>query len=214
MKKKTILLIFIILFFTGCTPNYNIVIDDSLITEELIIPENDDHYAERFSNLYSIVDKKKQYDFSVSENSAVFKYVYSFDEFNESNIIKSCYESFHLIKENDYYVLQTGLNFNCYPLQISDYEFVEFDELKINIKIVNYEVLENNADYINKNVYSWVINKNNYTNKPIIIKIKEKEDKKTNNIYLVVGSIILLICLIGLIIYIFINSLKNKNNKI
>lgn len=225
MKKniKIIILVLCLTFFTACTPEYNLDIKNGKVNETLIIGNVEDKYnASSFNNYYAILDEQKMYKQTFNNHTATYNYEYSFSKYNESNMVKSCYESFHLIEENDYYVLQTGLKFDCLSIQLGDYYSVGYDKLKVNIKVVDYEVLENNADSINGNTYSWIIDKTNYTNKPIILRFKEnkkiikKEEKKSkdnSNIYIFI-SIIIGMIIIGMIIGIYVLSLNKKHNKI
>lgn len=224
-KFRYLLVIFLLLFITGCTSEYNITIEDEKVKEELIVQDVDNFYIDKFDNLLAIPTENKYYNVVKTDNKVKFSYTYNFDNYKDSNIVKNCYEALQIYKENDYYVLQSGLTFNCNSIQISDFEKVDFTTLNVNIKINNYEVLESNADFINQNVYTWNINNNNYSNKPIIIKFKKivsdnKESKKEKNnnknlfdiskLFLILGIIIILVII--LVINIF--KLNQKRNKI
>ena len=87
----------------------------------------------------------------------------------------------------------------------------QFDSLTINIK-TDLEVVENNADKVDGNTYTWVINENNYQNHPIQMRIKKGTDKGFN-FWIIIIVIIVLLLIIAIFAY---NTyLKNKKrNKI
>ena len=219
--KYSIIITFLVLL-TGCTAEYNVTIEDKTISEELKLTNVDNDYIDLFNKLPSITEENKYYNVKKEKNNLSYSYIYRFDDYKKSNIVKNCYEALQVYQDDnndEYYILQSGLNFTCNLIQINDYDNIIVNDVKINIKVVGYDVIENNADSVNKNIYTWKINKNNYTNKPIIIKFKvPKNNQSTKNkfninyemIAIIIG-IIFVAFLIGLGI---IKSISNKNNKI
>ena len=108
------------------------------------------------------------------------------------------------------------------------------DSVTITIK-TDLTVLNSNADNVNDNTYTWIINENNYQNKPIILSIEKPEtnnnqenvisaENNTNDNHLAdsvvndspYGLYVVLIVVIVLIIItvLFIKHKTNKANKI
>lgn len=226
MKKKIyiICLFILIILCSGCTPEYSIEIKNNKITEKLSISNISNEYTlQDFPNMYSILDEEEEYLRTYENNIVNYKYTYNFSNFYKSRIIKYCYNAFNLVKDKDAYLLQTGNEFKCYPLQLSDFDIREYEKLTIKIKITDYEVIENNADEISNDIYIWNINKDNYSSKVISIKFKEKakeENKdslKDNNSSIDVTNILLIISviiIIGIAVVFYALNLNQKRNKL
>lgn len=85
--------------------------------------------------------------------------------------------------------------------------------MKINIR-TNYKVLENNADSVNGNIYTWVFNKD--SNKSIDMLI---DTSNSNNSFVVIetlNNVFPIVCIVIVVFVVFLLLLlKNKkNNKI
>ena len=89
-----------------------------------------------------------------------FSYRFTFNDYYRSSAIKSCFEDFTMIKNEDMYSLKTNNKcklFDAYTL---------LDSVSINI-VTDYDIIYNNADVVNGNTYTWNITRDNYTNKSI-----------------------------------------------
>lgn len=220
MKKKYILIIILVLLLTGCTPEYNLEIKSGRIIEKLIISQIPSNYTSSdFKSMLANPKDNKFYNKSFDNNVATYQYIYDFDNVSESNILNSCYNAFKFYEQNEYYVLQTGSKFNCYPYQINDFMFAEYERLNIKIKIDGYQVIENNADSIDGNIYIWVINEKNYNNKSIFLKFKRIKNYDNEKIESKV-SLPIIIIILGILIFIVIFAvfyalnLNKKRNKL
>ena len=108
--------------------------------------------------------------------------------------IRKCYKDFKFNYQNTLN-LSTSNEFLCanyYP-QIKSYE----------IRITSeYNIVNSNADLIKDNTHTWIINQQNYKNKPIKIELDQykkyvkKEKKKTNILKKLIPLIIFTILLI------------------
>ena len=194
--KKIILLIVCVLTLSGCSVEYNLTIDDSF-NENILVFTNDlnnldinheEYYNKSYRALFSdmlntsvmsyfndenfdpygsaIQPNVKYYNKKLINNGSIYGINYDFDfdynNFYRSSAIKSCFNEINISKYQDIYTLKTNNKcnlFDSYPL---------LDSIKIVINI-DYDVIYNNADSSSEGVYTWVIDKNNYTNKNISI---------------------------------------------
>lgn len=212
---KKILLIIVLLFFTGCSAEYNLHFSNDSIEEKItIIPENpeEQEYTKTLDtrDFFAIIDKdrslpyeKEQLDIN-NYKAYQYSYNYNFNDFKQSNFTK-CYDAYSLIEDNNIVTFSTSKKFNCMI-----YDYMQIDNLKINIT-TDYKVTSHNADEVNGNVYTWKINNNNASNKPIkfsynkkqkrTMTLKEFIEKNKTNI-IIVSAILGALLLIGLIMLI------------
>lgn len=224
MNKKISLIICLmsILLFTGCSVEYNLEFKDGQVIEDLNIKEIKGNYKEdNFTPRYAIPSEKAIYSKSFSNGNLNYNYKYNFSNFYKSSILNNCYNAHSFINEDDGYLFQTGSEFKCLPYQEGDNVIYDYDKLTVKIK-VDSEVIKSNADEVSNGVYKWYITKKNYKNKPISIKFKRKEKeeiikpgkreekKKDKSLYIFIGFFII----VGGIILVIINILKNKNNQL
>lgn len=226
MKKKVLLLIVVITLFVGCTPEYNLYIDENYIEEELVISGDTNNYASRFNNLSVYENSKEVYYYKSDNEKKTLKYKFKLRDYSESTIAKNCFTAHHLVNENNIYILQTDNGFKCMPFQYNDSINIEYDNLKININVEHYSVIESNADEISGKKYTWYFTKQNYKNKNILIKFKEtvkKENKDSEKNFLNIKinsktlSLILFIVIVAIVIGMVIISMlliAKKRNKL
>lgn len=208
MKKvKIIIIIFLITILVGCKAEYNINIDNNNINEEILIYENSkivNNLTDQESNELGdiILDWERGYDYYNRElyskdNNTGYKYTASFkyDEYDYLSQISKCYDEFKVTNKNTFKI-ETSKNFLC-----ADY-YEGVKELKINISS-SYNIVSSNADIKDNNKHTWIINKNNYTNKPIKFEISRvKQTKETTkyhkkfNYKLVLTTILFLVLLL------------------
>lgn len=250
MKKILLLLSFTLL--CGCSVNYNLEISENDLLEKTTIM-TDPSQKEMFNGeaLVAALDKSRNYSEPIyfdSQNNNSYnngiatntKYYqidnyqnanwqgltatnkFDRDVFYRSQMVKYCFKELDYQSADNYIMLRTNNKcdaFDLYPL---------LENITINIK-TDLNVIVSNADKVEDNVYTWVINRNNYQNKPIrltysladrldteenpdIDKEESKEPntepvkaKKNNNgIIIVVG----LLATLGLLVGVFI--IKNK----
>lgn len=232
MKKKIFILTLIILMMCGCSVDVNIdisnnkikesnditVLENALYTKEILRTSFRDYIPIYASDL--IVDTVPDKPFSdvlyYNKNTTdlgngyIFNYSYDFDidRYGDARTIKEGFRDYSYTYKNDIISLSTD---NKGLIYFDEYK--ELDEVVINIK-TNYLVLENNADRVNGNTYTWIFNIDSKKSINIVIDTSESGDKvlgiiNVNTIITVgiIGGIVLIIlCLL---------LLKNKkNNKI
>ena len=225
MKIKCLILILITFLMCGCTASVNLEITDSEVKEnvEITFYQNaiypKDVIKTSFRNyipIYesdSIIDaepdlpsldiiyyEKEETDLG---NGYRFNYKYDFDilDYNNARTIKEGFRSYNVSKENGIISLETDdkgiLYFDDYPL---------LEEVRVNIK-TDYFVLENNADSINGNTYTWVFNKD--SKKSINMSIDTTRDAN----YSVIDGLIPIVIIVAIILIIVLFLVfRNKNN--
>lgn len=232
MKKW--LLILIILLTSGCDVVYNIDIDESIVTESTnIYFEQHDFIG---SNVYNsadeinskdiseLVDKNYNRDYLALNNpindeyykkkkindnigdGINLSYDYTIDNYYNSSLINYCISN-EVITENDKYIIVDVKDFgHCFYKD--PYELLS--SLTINVK-TEKKVLDNNADSINKNVYTWTINKDNINKKNLFIKIRN--EPYYGNDFIVILIIFIFLFLINFFVY-FVRRQNKANNEI
>lgn len=209
---KNIFLIIIIFLCTACTVDYDIYISKDDIEEKLnvSIDKNENNYGENVNQLnvgvYSALESIDNKDNLLikrvdSDSRYVVHYYnkYNHNKYGQSLLLKECYENVDVNFYNEYLNINTSNYFECI-----DY----YDNLSgINISISTDYKVSGNYDKKMNNKYIWIIDKSNYTNKPINLNIKlnNKNEKNTSIIYYIVVTIFL--CYV-LFIY---NKVKKSN---
>lgn len=187
--KKILILLFLIMFLTGCSAEVNIIINDTGINESIMFRDSNVtayknnipvFYDDIFSDIEPDVKNEgvKYYNKSVSQDVNGYKinysYKYTIDEYKKSRSVKGAFRSFNIRENNadEEIVISTdsgGLRY---------FEsYMNLDSVKINIT-PSYKVLESNADYVSGNVYTWVYSKN--TKKHIYMKLDNPSNNSTN----------------------------------
>jgi len=240
MKRIKMLLIMILISIisTGCSVEYNLEINSNTIKEQIIVNDNitskrtsEDilkHYNKWYPtyvnyikngesiplpNFNTKVDGIEYYNKSIVETNNGYKYTYSYDhdieEYYDAYVLANIFMDTTVQKTYSALVLKTSKeNFLC------NYDY--FDSLKVNITIEpkDYKVNYNNADSVNNNTYSWIINRNNCKNSQIILTlnknfdditnkndIKDKIDKNNDYAMYILCGILLILILIGYLIF-------------
>lgn len=240
--KKVLLVIFIFVL-TGCDITYNLEIDENYIENTSIIDNNYNSWNQEYSGMtlsqyndyYLTKEIPYHYDdpympeayyrfegvsyYEAKELSndsqiglslnANFENI---DSYSKSNIIwKSCRnKSIHKTDDN---ISISASGFKSFD------EFPVIDKITVNIKSTYYST-SNNADSMENGVYTWIITKDNYKDKNINITFKTsnivddaiKEAKTSPMIKF--GIVLLVICIIGSIVYLFTKKRYNQNNSL
>jgi len=223
MRYKSLFLIFILLFLSGCSATYNIEINNNSILEKLNINNVD---INRFKNLklpidyeiddFEAFDKKMEgieyYNIDTEGNSVDISYYFNNDNFNTSMLFKNCYDSAVYSKDSYELLISTSDKFLCYD---------EYDELEnVTVRInSNYKLINTNADKVSGHNYYWYINKSNKGNKKIMLrldttKINKSIFEKFLSSYLLVPIILIGIVLIVFLILYLLKKLGDRRNKI
>ncbi len=233
MKSKILILIFIIFMMCGCTAEVNLEITKDKINESTSITAYEnviytkDILRTSFRNyipIYAsdvIVDtmpdeaspgvtyyEKEEQDLG---NGYIFTYKYNFDidEYKNARTIKDGFNSYNVSfnKRTETLSLSTD---NDGLIYFEDYPLLE--EVRINIK-TDYEVLENNADRVDNNTYTWIFTKDSNKNINMVVNM---DDTPNNILRLDNTDIIVIVSIIGIIFVIcLILIIKNvRNNKL
>lgn len=245
MKIKILTLIFCLFILSGCDITYNLNISKNNIEESTKIVELDeerfenDEISTMFYNNYSIMDIAlfEQDNIVNPEENATFEKIDGIDYYtkikNKESIGYTYKGTFNYNNFRDSSMLNYGVplhkyksNDNIIEINSGSFkmlfnQFPTLDNLKINIKVNDYAVVENNADEKNKNIYTWNITRDNYKKKSVALKLNNKTFSKVvyndlinlgNNAYSLLILLPLIIVLIVIAIIIYKNVLSKKEN--
>ena len=205
MKRKLLILVFLIFTTCGCTTSYNLKIDDNnnYFESVTLTSEGNEKYAN--SELYSMyleeypiynseeflyynptekLSGNTYYEKSIMPNNngyiATYKANFNNDSYKDSRMLNNAFK-----------IIDIGYNLN------GDYYYLELNNLKIfnsenyitkiqiNINVSDkYVVIKNNADNISDNTYSWNFNKKEsklilrYQDRKIYDEIIKKKNEK------------------------------------
>lgn len=224
MKKfKIIILGCCIFLLSGCSVEYNLTINKSTMEEDITAifdKATESDYANRMEKIrrsaYYNFDTREDeyYTFNKSEDEnnifLNYSYIYTDNNLYKSEAVSRCYYKRIVNVTEENITINTDNQVACL---YKDGE-KEIDDITVNIR-TNLKVLENNADEVNNGVYTWYINDQNFTNKPIYIKIKKEvyQESLTEQVVPIL-IIVLVIVGLGIITYLRIQKKHLKNNKI
>ena len=200
--KRIIVVLISLLLLTGCTIDYNLVIDKDSIKETITGTASKEEYEVREEdsglNLFytyinddinPLISGDGLYTKDINEIDNGINYKYDFiykNNYDKSKIINSCFENSNVKETDTYYSIELSGEFYC----------LYSDKININV-ISNYAVLENNAKEVNGNKYSWVIddssNVNIFLNISKEIKYEEPSKTKFISTFQLVGLIIFVV---------------------
>jgi len=234
MKKRILLVIMVLLLTTGCTCEYNLIIDGSNYKEEIIITGETPDEISSFNQKWEIPIDKEEYekisgfDNETEINTKIYKYKLSSNklilnnEFNSGNMSKStavynCYNKLTVSNYNNTTIISTSHKADCFD------KHPPLTSVKVKIK-VDREVISNNADNVSGNTYTWNITKENASNKSINLvlsngSLEEDKSSSSSNTNTKKNDYTLYIFLIILVIIIYLGykwfmNFKDKNNNI
>lgn len=202
-KNKIILIILIVLCTTGCTVDYNLLIEDNKIKETTTFhQESSDtdeksymysQYLEEYpiyideEYLYYDPNKKVEgntyYDKSITDDSngynATYKAEFEIKEYDRSRFFNDAFvnrSSGYDKNERCYYIIAD-------KLKIFEQEN-NINHINVSINIVGYKVIESNQDSVNNNTYTWSFDRSD-KERSIILRLKKDnsnvEVKPSNN---------------------------------
>lgn len=217
---KKLIILFIILLTSGCTIKYNITIDKNYITEDInmVIDNailNETTYNELTSKTNNVYLNTHEY-YKVNHNkddnnlNVNYRYNHKINNYQNSKVINWCYHDKEIKIENNHLIIATGKVFDCANGESKS--SIENAQINITTKL---KVIENNADEVKDNTYTWNINKENYTNKPIKMNVELPKDntaliKSTKETILIYAVFIVPIA----ILLLYLLWKKKKTNKI
>ena len=232
MKKRLLFIICFVLLLTGCDVNYSVTINedetfDEKITMSFLKTPSDGNnltIAEDDKTPISVMpNETKFYDSEIIDKGNTYDMVYTYnhdmDSIKTAYFIANCYPGMRITNDEEEIVINSGDGFACF---IGD-DGLKADSVKINIT-TKLKVIENNADSVNGDTYTWIINENNYLGKEIYFKV-ERNNKSgglttlKENIIKEDGAssltivIVLSIMIIGGLIYLFVRYKRNKSNE-
>ena len=225
MKKKILLFILCFFLVTGCDVKYDLTIDndsyDEIVTLSFLKSQNtyDDvsNYLEDEIPISYNPSEGVYYDSKIEEDDNYYNLIYNYkhdiNSFTQSYFVSNCYPDFNVESNDKQIVLSSGSQFTCFEGD----DGLSADSVEINIT-TNLEVLDNNADRVNGNTYTWNINESNYNNKPIEMTLQksfEIEDVVPQNEASNLSFIIVIaISVVALVVFVFVKHKARKNNNI
>ena len=230
MKKKLFIVLVVAFLSTGCTVNYNIVVDKNLkFTEQLNIEEKNslfdiqyDSPKEGFKSIFDEVNKTLKYkidDYKITKGLSNTKFSinekYNSDsEYNNSTILKNINGKVEIYKntnsKSNTSVFQVMINYDFFDIiNTNKYSTIDIDNMNVNITFP-YKVVSTNADSVSGNVYTWNL-KNNLKSRSFYV---EYDDSKTTgvNVRTIIIFVILLLILLAFLFIILFAKKKKKND--
>ena len=229
MKKRIIILIFIVIFISGCQATVNIKINKDSISESIDINHsinnktNKDVIINYYRNYVpvdnSIVvpdlepdvfqDGIKYYKYSFFENNNMLTFNYSneatYEEYKKSRSVKSSFKDFNIIK-NDSKKTLTIKTDNYGHMLIREYPSLE--NVIINITS-EYPIIENNADSCVENICTWNYNQKNFKKSIFLVlqtgkvpKVKKSKKENKSNLWALALVPVIIIGFLGIVVVI------------
>ena len=218
--KKLILLVLIVIMLTGCQSDFYIKIGEGKVEQNInifLLNNNQKPYDLIRKSVYTVENDIEGLGYFTIENSkesnplnVSISYIISSYDFDYA--LSFCYDNQNISYINNILKIETSNYFNCFD------KYSIIDDVNINVT-TGYKVLENNADKVDGNTYTWNITKSNkkgikLTLDTTVDEIQEEEIKKEklnkNLIFIIIGTLVLFA--FGTVLFVFIKS--NKNNKI
>lgn len=224
MKKIKLVILFGCIFLvSGCSVEYNLTIDESTMEENISAifdKATESELASRMEKIrrtayYNFDTRENEYyTFNKSEDERNiflnYNYQYTGNNLYKSEAVSRCYYKRIVNVTENNITINTDNQVACLYKDGTR----EIENITVNIR-TDLIVLEHNADEVSGGVYTWYINDQNYTNKPIYIKIKkEKYQESFVDQAIPIFIIILVIIAIGIIIYLRAHKKHLQNNKI
>ena len=214
---KKVLIILSILLLSGCSINYNLEISSDSFIENIegTIPKNefdtpDSEIADLtiynyiYTEQYAIMGGEQPYEKELTEkgNEVNVKYSHAYKgDFKNSQIMNSCYENVLFKETDDLYVIKLGGDFSCSLA----------NKITVNIT-TDYTVVNNNANKVKGNTYTWKLEKGSTDIEMDILKKKKDNNfspDKGLHYFRLIGTILFAI-LCGVVGYIYFRKTKNS----
>jgi hypothetical protein len=214
--KKIILSVLLLLLVSGCDAVYNVEIYNDTCKEDATIIEDNssnwydkNQYGGTFKDMLDEEYNRDNYYYSKkmisteTELGLNYKGKLSLSDYDTSSIVYRCYDYFSMTEQDDSIVISTSKHNLCFD----NYKWL--DSLIVNVK-TNHKVINNNADNVNGNTYTWNLTK--YDNdRSIQIELSKDEYvfnydnevlKKFGAVAIVAGAITLVLIFVALYFYI------------
>lgn len=229
MKIKSIIVLIFIFLVSGCSVEYNLIInEDASINEEVIASENTNRLEantklkgeQAFNYLYNIFkrdneDIKANYTTKNSITYGTARTIHQDIEDFASKFSSDIFEKVEVLKNEDNITIMIVQKDKIGGDSVVSYIY---DDIQINLTIP-FKVIEHNADSVLKNTYTWKIKRDEEA-KTIKIVYKDNELPNRANIkinenkyslryeYFIIGGMGIIVFLI--IVVVFIRSKKNN----
>lgn len=225
MKKKVLLFILCFFLVTGCDVKYDLTINNDSYDETITLSflKSQNTYEDVSSYLEDKIpisynsSERLYYNSKIEEDDNYYNLVYNYkhntNTFMQSYFVSNCYPNFNIESNDEQIILSSGQQFACF---VGD-DGLSADSVEINIT-TKLKVLENNADEINGNTYTWNIDESNYNNKPIEMTLQKSfeiedvvpQNEASNLSFIIVVAIIV----VALVVFVFVKHKARKNNNI
>ena len=226
MKRRFVFMVIMLLLCVGCRAEYNLTINDDLSVEENVLATEDSEFFEEYEKssvgrVISIIlaphlDLLNENDYVTNSHitsgrsgATIMKKFSSVEEYANSNLFSSQYaENVNYSKDGNKITLSVKGNFS--KAEQDQSRFV-VDEAAISIKLP-FKVIENNADKVDGDVYTWIFTENDTKEREIKITFDKSKIKKDIN-YLYVGIVIGIIILL-IVLFMVYNKIRSKRNNL
>lgn len=227
---KIIIMMMLLLVFSGCSVTYNLDIDENYIDEETSIMGNstslNNHLYEYYKNkplplskLTPIqsesnkkIDSVKYYTKNDLSNNGLIglQFIGKFDNvgIDESSILSFGVGDIVLDKTSNKISITVPTDFKAFK------QFNDLENVTVNIKS-KYKVLENNADSVNNGIYTWNITRDDYDKDNLSIVLDNRNYLNNLDNPMVTFSIaIFAVCLIVFLIYLLVRRIFLGKNSL
>ena len=228
MKKKLLFVFLIVILLTGCKAKYSLKINKDGSVEETLVATEPPEYFDAYSHTsvgkvisyvitpYIDILNEKKYEVNnivnvnTDSGATVKKKYSSFKEYIGNSVIYSQFTDKINYEENgDTVNISIKGRFSA---STQNQAYVPVKDGKITIT-VPYKVLDNNADHVNGNEYTWIVENNKGQEKEIRLSYTKSKLRNLDFNYsaIIVIVIIIVVCFVGLV---FFNKFKNSSEKV
>jgi len=213
--KKVLVMALTLLLLTGCSAEYSLHLDKNFLERTYLYEKNDiienletydmyesdEHYIEGY--VYELTKFEKDFDvereeLSGDENSGYrYSKIYKYDKMDKESMIYDCYDNIDVSYKGNI-MIKTSDQFKCFD------KYSLLDDVTVKI-YYNGPLVNTNADNYSNGVYTWKIDKENYSNKPIYLEVERK--KRNHTFEIISGIVFILLCGVVYLLY------YKKNNK-
>lgn len=209
----------LLLMTTGCSATYDLYIGEKLTDNILLYDDTDlleglDYYdmnddtelnINNYSYQVSLFEKDFVYPkekYSTDRISGyIYNYTYNYDKMNEKSMIVDCYDDISIERDDDI-IIRTSNEFKCFD------EYSLLDDVTINIHYSG-KLISTNADSYKDGVYTWKINKNNYADSMIYLKVEKNKQSYTFDI---IGGVVFGVLIVVSAVVLYLHNRKIKNS--
>lgn len=217
MRKKIFFLLIAVFFISGCSVEYNLVIDnDNQVEESVTILQKNSLLGRTTTEINKNLDSmllfandevepayfyKKEKIVGASKSGVEYSYDFTLDNYQvESEILKNCYENYSAVLSQERLVISAD-TFMCSLTMNNDYD------LTINIT-ADGEVVSGNYHKKSGDTYTWILDENNSDSINLVLDRSKLDDG--------LGNILLTILVVGVVlivgIIVLVGYMRNKNN--